>query len=151
MFNKLRNYAGLLSIMDLNTNAITRESYNGFYGDKETFWIGLELTNSPYAIIHHNVLTMGAFVDVTDKADKVGLCGAQIGHLDEFNQLSWMNGGWLENKQDHQSKVAKITHYVQEVEPLYYRWPNPAFNHHCLQVGGTRNKVVELSDSEKAI
>ena len=48
VFNKITHKRGLEAIVDLNRN--WRVTYEYVYGDKDTFWIGLEIAREPYYV-----------------------------------------------------------------------------------------------------
>ncbi|KAK0612564.1 glycosyltransferase family 71 protein [Bombardia bombarda] len=88
---------GLLHISWQNSFPV-RESitYKITYGDKETWWFGLELAGATYEFEKH----YGAIVgwEETDEEGRRKVCSFVIAHVDEKDQLLWYNGGLLKNK-----------------------------------------------------
>lgn len=103
---------GLMHICWQNSLPV-RESitYKVTYGDKESYWFGLELTGSGYEFEKHYGAMLG-WEDVNtdhheedddpkkvaDNANKTKICSFTIAHLDEDDKLLWYNGGLLKNK-----------------------------------------------------
>lgn len=91
---------GLLHICWQNSYEVREEvTYKLTYGDKESWWMGFELSGSAYEMEEH----YGAIVGwedtiVTDPAARK-VCSFVIAHFDEKNKLLWYNGGLLKNKQ----------------------------------------------------
>jgi alpha 1,3-mannosyltransferase len=67
-------------------------TYTHIHGDKETYWLGLELTEVPYVFAEHYAAALG--VEVGEKS----VCGSHQAHLDEKGKLIWFNGSLLKNK-----------------------------------------------------
>jgi hypothetical protein len=107
--------AGLLHTAWQNTRAVRDEvTFKLTYGDKESWWLGLELSGSGYRFEDHygGIVGWGETFTV-DKADKEGkneegkegeveeqakVCSFVIAHADENDELLWYNGGLLKNK-----------------------------------------------------
>ncbi|KAM7193314.1 mannosyltransferase putative domain containing protein [Rhypophila sp. PSN 637] len=108
---------GLLHICWQNSFPV-RESitYKITYGDKESYWFGLELTGAGYEFEKHYGAMLGWENDIDtdhhedeeqkegeDKGEdpnknKTRICSFTIAHLDEDDKLLWYNGGLLKNK-----------------------------------------------------
>ncbi|KAL7900912.1 glycosyltransferase family 71 protein [Trichoderma sp. SZMC 28014] len=88
---------GLLHIAWQNTYAVREEvSYKITYGDKETWWLGLELAGSSYEFEKHYGSIIG-WGKEDDKENKT-VCSFVIAHTDEEDKLLWYNGSLLKNK-----------------------------------------------------
>ncbi|PTB67804.1 glycosyltransferase family 71 protein [Trichoderma citrinoviride] len=88
---------GLLHISWQNTNDVRDEvSYQITYGDKETWWLGLELAGSRYEFEKHYGSIVGW--EKEDDADAKAVCSFVIAHPDEEDKLLWYNGSLLKNK-----------------------------------------------------
>ncbi|KAL6860939.1 glycosyltransferase family 71 protein [Trichoderma novae-zelandiae] len=88
---------GLLHVAWQNTNDVRDEvSYKITYGDKETWWLGLELAGSTYEFEKH----YGSIVGWEKEGDseKKAVCSFVIAHTDEEDKLLWYNGSLLKNK-----------------------------------------------------
>jgi alpha 1,3-mannosyltransferase len=88
---------GLLHIAWQNTYDVREEvSYKITYGDKETWWLGLELAGSNYEFEKHygSILGWGKEDDHENKT----VCSFVIAHVDEEDKLLWYNGSLLKNK-----------------------------------------------------
>ncbi|KAI8914390.1 mannosyltransferase putative-domain-containing protein [Gorgonomyces haynaldii] len=137
VFNKMRNFVELLMITYLNSALITPESYHGFHGDKETFWLGMAMLETPYSIDNHDPLTFGHYAP---KIDPERLCSAQMIHQDEDGKFFWVHGGVMKDKIDIFGEMQSFTHYV--VETAHHEFPS---NVVCT-VLGTKFRPEEHAD-----
>ena len=89
---------GLLHVCWQNTQSVRRDwTYKMGYGDKESWWFGLELSDADYVFESH----YGAVLGKTQPAAKEStekVCGFTIAHTDEDDELLWYNGSLLKNK-----------------------------------------------------
>ncbi|KAG0001506.1 hypothetical protein BGZ80_002107 [Entomortierella chlamydospora] len=94
LINKKTRFPGLISICKMN-DKWERDlySYRVFYGDKETFWIGFEMVQEPYAFMRNYAGAIGELRP--DNAQSV--CGALL-HQDHQGNPLWWNGGLYRNK-----------------------------------------------------
>lgn len=93
---RLSLFTGLLHVSWQNTKAVRDETtYKMTYGDKESWWFGLELCGTPYAFEDHYAAVIGY---ITEKGGKEDVCGFTIAHVDEGEKLFWFNGSLLKNK-----------------------------------------------------
>lgn len=92
--------AGLLHICWQNSYDVREEvTYKITYGDKETWWMGFELSESTYEMEEHYGAIVGWEEPVGEDTDLKKVCSFVIAHLDNKNELIWYNGGLLKNKQ----------------------------------------------------
>lgn len=103
---------GLLHVAWQNTYDVREEvSYKITYGDKETWWFGLELSGATYAFEKHYGSMVGWFKDkVNDSVERI--CSFVIGHVDVRDDLIWYNGGLLKNKKVDPKEFGLPTHTV---------------------------------------
>ncbi|KAH8901940.1 hypothetical protein BR93DRAFT_954223 [Coniochaeta sp. PMI_546] len=72
-------------------------TYRITYGDKETWWMGLEMAGADYEMARH----YGGIVGWEERHAEDGspkVCSFVIAHVDEADRLLWYNGGLLKNK-----------------------------------------------------
>ncbi|GKT40632.1 putative alpha-1,6-mannosyltransferase MNN10 [Colletotrichum spaethianum] len=94
---RLEVLMGLLHVAWQNTYDVREEiTYKVAYGDKETRWLGFELSGSPYAFEIHYGAMVGWFRDQDQDTQRI--CSFVIGHVDLRVGLIWYNGGLLKNK-----------------------------------------------------
>lgn len=94
VINKARRLPALLSVCKMNSFWERDLSvYQTFYGDKETFYIGFELVQEPYAFIRN----YGGVIGELKPDDDQSICGAQM-HLDYQGRPLWWNSGLVKNK-----------------------------------------------------
>ncbi len=105
---------GLLHVCWQNRVPIREEvTYKMTYGDKETWWFGLELSNAPYAFEAHYGSIIGWLqVDENSKQEKV--CSFTIAHVDEKDVLVWFNGSLLKNKAIDQDTYEVPSHWMMD-------------------------------------
>ncbi|KXH54165.1 hypothetical protein CSAL01_08803 [Colletotrichum salicis] len=103
---------GLLHVAWQNTYDVREEvSYKITYGDKETWWFGLELSGASYAFEKHYGSMVGWLKDkVNDSIERI--CSFVIGHVDVRDDLIWYNGGLLKNKKVDPKEFGLPTHTV---------------------------------------
>lgn len=90
-------FVGLLHIAWQNTYDVREEvSYKLTYGDKETWWLGLELAGSEYGFERHYGSILGW--EKEKNPDEEAVCSFVIAHVDAEDKLLWFNGGLLKNK-----------------------------------------------------
>jgi hypothetical protein len=107
---KLPILTGLLHICWQNTEAVReRVTYRQTYGDKESWWFGLELSGVPYSFEQH----YGAVLGQTENwggEDRV--CSFSIAHVDSSDKLLWFNGSLLKNKAINQAEFLLSTTWM---------------------------------------
>lgn len=98
---RLEVLMGLLHTCWQNTWDVRDDvTYRITYGDKETWWMGMEMTGSTYAMARHYGGIVG-WEETDQRAGKPGkpkVCSFVIAHVDEADKLLWYNGGLLKNK-----------------------------------------------------
>ena len=94
--SRLSILLGLLHACWQNSKTVREEwTYKMGYGDKESWWFGMELSGAEYTFEDH----YGGIVGATKLEDgKTKVCGFTIGHVDEDDKLLWYNGSLLKNK-----------------------------------------------------
>ena len=112
-------FMGLLHVCWQNSYEVREEiTYQITYGDKETWWMGFELSGSTYEMEKHYGAIVGWETKLqpesespeddgepqTDNLTKK-VCSFVIAHVDEQDDLIWYNGGLLKNK-----KIAEMKH-----------------------------------------
>ncbi|KAG6989916.1 hypothetical protein G7Y79_00061g093030 [Physcia stellaris] len=108
VFDKSRTpvLLGLLHICWQNA-AAGREYMNGkVFGDKESYWFGLELCQVPFYFEKHYGNGLGP------RDDEGKICGNAIAHADEKDRLLWFNGALLKNKYQDNKEYGNFTHYM---------------------------------------
>ncbi|KAG0300171.1 hypothetical protein BGZ98_009405 [Dissophora globulifera] len=94
VINKKTRFPGMLAICKMN-GKWERDlySYKVFHGDKETFWVGFEMVQEPYAFMRN----YGGVIGQLREDDDQSVCGAQL-HEDHQGRPLWWNGGLYRNK-----------------------------------------------------
>ncbi|KAL6921470.1 hypothetical protein ACHAPO_004831 [Fusarium lateritium] len=96
--SKISIFTGLLHVAWQNSLAVREEvTYKLGHGDKESWWLGLELSGAPYEFEAHYGSVIG-WGDSPRVHEVTMVCSFGIAHLDAKDQLMWYNGGLLENK-----------------------------------------------------
>ncbi|KAL6858068.1 hypothetical protein ACO1O0_005517 [Amphichorda felina] len=87
---------GLLHTAWQNTLEVRDEvTYKLTYGDKESWWLGLELAGSGYAFEAHYGSILGW---EQESEGETRVCSFVIAHVDDDDKLIWYNGSLLKNK-----------------------------------------------------
>ena len=104
-------------------------TYTHTHGDKETYWLGLELTEVPYVFAEHYAAALGVEVDENR------ICGSHQAHLDEKGKLIWFNGSLLKNK-------ARTPRQFMTADRLRvdgnWHWDLTANHTSCMEEGTTK-------------
>ncbi|RAK81595.1 uncharacterized protein BO72DRAFT_444559 [Aspergillus fijiensis CBS 313.89] len=98
---------GLLHVCWQNSFEVREETtYKITYGDKESWWFGLEVAGAEYAFSpHYGGIVGWEREDEVDESGVVvpgtgggGVCSFVIAHVDARDRLLWYNGSLLKNK-----------------------------------------------------
>lgn len=134
---------GLLHVGWQNSHDVREEwTYKITYGDKETWWIGFEATESTYAFSPHYGGIVGWLAPTKEEIElaeaekkkqeeeseqetnnarrdgkpqpkpEVRVCSFVIAHVDQIDKLLWYNGGLLKNKIVNQTAFEVPTHWM---------------------------------------
>ncbi|KAI9005827.1 mannosyltransferase putative-domain-containing protein [Phycomyces nitens] len=116
VINKKKALLGLLSTCKMNDKQERdKVSYQYAHGDKETFWIGFEMVQTPYAFIKSYGAVIGG---LGDGGDPTMVCGNQL-HLDIDQEPLWWNGGLLRDKNKWPDRYLTFTHFSQGVDWVF--------------------------------
>ncbi|GAB1201319.1 hypothetical protein APSETT444_010710 [Aspergillus pseudonomiae] len=141
---------GLFHICWQNSYEVREEvTYKITYGDKETWWLGLELTGASYEFSGHYGGIVGW--DQVDSRGRHKVCSFVIAHVDAKNRLLWYNGSLLKNKvKSSMANEYEIpTHWMIDAE-----WEKGARKEDmsCMKRGEVRNLTqYEFSIMERSI
>ena len=139
---------GLMFATWMNTKDVREEiTYKIFYGDKESFWLAMELSGFEYSFQPWYAGTMGTVTDQdgqpADLKSAVEICGTHMLHLDYLGQKPfWINGGIYEHKDSPETGYAVMSHYwvgntssIRLTQPKWY-WVKG--NVACLKETGVK-------------
>lgn len=146
---------GLVFAAWMNTKAVRDQvTYRTFHGDKETFWLAMELSGLDYFFqpwYAGNVGTISQQQPQGGEADppateEVQICGSHMLHLDRLGETPfWTNGGLYAHKAQPELGYAEMTHYMAGglggVRPEW-SFPNP--DNACLNGTGARPLPEEI-------
>lgn len=94
--SRLPVFMALLHVCWQNMKPVREETtYKMTYGDKESWWFGLELCDVPHFFEKHYGAVLG---ENRLRHNKEDVCGFTIAHVDEKEKLIWYNGSLLKNK-----------------------------------------------------
>lgn len=108
---------GLMFTTWMNTKDVRDQvTYRTFHGDKETFWLAMELAGLDYYFQPWYAGMVGTITEdqpTSDLAkDHVEVCGRHMVHLDHLGEPFWLNGGIYDNKDHPAGGNAVLTHYL---------------------------------------
>lgn len=110
--SRLDVFMGLLHVAWQNTHAVRDEvTYVITYGDKESWWLGFELSGAGYSFERHYATMIGWPQDKTEESME-RICSFVIGHLDDRDEVLWYNGGLLKNKRLDPLEFGLPTHMM---------------------------------------
>ena len=137
-FDKQRHFYGLLAACKMNAKKEREEvTYKEFYGDKESFWLGMEMAGESYTSLQPTAGAIGRSM-IDETTGGMAACG-RIGQFDRMGRPLWFNGGIVWDKHDpiRRNYLMQFSHFGQEGA-----WN---FTTGCV-VNGT---VSELNPTEK--
>ncbi|KAL0935447.1 glycosyl transferase [Colletotrichum truncatum] len=143
---RLDVFLGLLHIGWQNSYIVRNSwTYKITYGDKETWWMGLEMTGSKYSFSRHYGGMVGWRIPMKgEQTDMTQVCSFVIAHVDELDTLLWYNGGLLKNKMGNVTEFEVPTHWM-----IDQQWVKGARKKDMSCMVGTNPR--ELTDNEKNI
>lgn len=149
---------GLIFATWMNTKIVRDEvTYQNFHGDKETFWLAMELSGFEYFFHPWYAGTVGkANVEGLrvnrngSFTEDVEICGKHMLHLGHSGTTPfWLNGGIYEDKDDLSKGYAEMTHFwvhdYKTQQQLNTGWYWIENNIGCIKEKGVR----ALSDDMK--
>ncbi|KAI1613744.1 mannosyltransferase putative-domain-containing protein [Exophiala viscosa] len=100
--SRLGVFIGLLHIAWQNTKDVREAyTYTQGYGDKESWWFGFELTETPYSMEPHYAAIVGHVKLNQQGHEEKRVCSFTIAHVDHRDRLLWFNGSLLRNKENN--------------------------------------------------
>jgi hypothetical protein len=133
VIDKLRHIAGLLAACLLNAPGPLKDMIREeTHGEKETFWIGLEMANEPYSFMPNLPGALGT-LHKNDADGVMEVCG-KLAHFGRDGDLLWFNDAIAMGKlpdDDTIREVSDFTHFARESEGV---WENLCLRgkHHKL-------------------
>lgn len=141
VMDKKKSLLGLLSTCKLN--GITERDevvYKHVHGDKETFWIGYEVMQTPYAFVKSFGAVIGGMGRGGEDGEPTQVCGVHL-HLDTEEVPFWINGGLYRNKHKQGTlEYLNFSHFAQGED-----WE---FATHCIK---DTDKISELSPEQRNV
>ena len=140
---KLNVLIGLLHTCWQNSAPIRNDiTYKIFYGDKESYWIGMALTKVPYVFEQNWAGIAGELREIDGKKQ---VCGNTISHSsDKDRSLIWYNGSLLRDKSRNLKKYM-VPQY--QIIGGQCGWINDFDLHFCCHGAD----ILELTSSERDI
>ncbi|KAB5539432.1 mannosyltransferase putative-domain-containing protein [Coniochaeta sp. 2T2.1] len=149
----VRALLGLIFAAWMNTKTVRKQvTYQTFHGDKETYWLAMELSGFEYFFQPWYAGNLGVARNVSSKTPgaepKAEVCGTHMLHLDQLHKTPfWINGGLYDHKNEPERGFAEMTHYISgHASGRGPQWSFPRDNVACLNGG----EVTELSDEIRA-
>jgi hypothetical protein len=98
----------------MNTKEVReKETYSHVLGDKETYWLACELSNTPYYFQPDYAGSIGTLEPAQGNPATSKICSAHILHMDHTGEMPfWFNGGLLLNKALPGNDLVTLTHYI---------------------------------------
>ncbi|GAB5593839.1 hypothetical protein Unana1_08739 [Umbelopsis nana] len=137
VIDKRKSILGLLSTCKMNDKRERDEvTYEHVHGDKETFWVGYEMVQTPYAFVNSYGAVIGG---LGDGGEATRVCGNQL-HLGVDRRPWWWNGGLLRDKNRWPDRYMMFTHFAEGED-----WH---FETSCII---EEDRIRELTAQEKAL
>ncbi|KAJ3330154.1 hypothetical protein HDU76_006306 [Blyttiomyces sp. JEL0837] len=131
---------GLLAACKLNGFYEREVTYKKVYGDKETFWFGMELNRIPWSFTP----SKGAYAGAIGFNIHGKVCGHNL-HVDESHQPFWFNGGVIRHKPENPPRYFDISWWIYDLgdSRVQGRWkPN---------IDGTDQACLKYLDDDDMI
>lgn len=149
VWNKKKRLTGLLAACKLNgKEERERVTYKTFYGDKESFWIGLEMAGESWGELE---TVPGVIGDShRNKSGKLTACG-RILHFDSQGQPLWFNGGVIKDKhkESERKTLMNFTHFAREGK---WEFETSCLDHDVTPINGalkdTLQDLMKLYESQ---
>lgn len=124
VMNNIDHYYGLLAICALNTPGLKEPIRANTHGEKETFWMGMEVAGESYEFMPGMPGSIGRIETKGRRASrKPQICG-HLAHFDRIGNMLWFNDGLASSKRESDEfairQAATLTHYGREGE--HGRW-----------------------------
>lgn len=105
-----RTVMSLLFTARMNTKYIRdKETYVHVLGDKETYWLATELSNTPYYFQQE----YAGLTRILKPASMSKICSTHILHMDYTGEMPlWFNSGLLLNKTSEGEELGTFTHFI---------------------------------------
>ncbi|KAG9247960.1 mannosyltransferase putative-domain-containing protein [Calycina marina] len=108
---RLPIFTSLFHVCWQNTKAVRdNTTYKMTYGDKESWWFGMELCGVPYSFEKH----YGAMIGHLRGPGSKDVCSFTIAHADQKERLLWFNGSLLKNKHMDKKTFEVPTHWMAD-------------------------------------
>ncbi|KAF2666135.1 hypothetical protein BT63DRAFT_50522 [Microthyrium microscopicum] len=123
---------GLIFATWMNKKQVREEvTYKLYHGDKETYWIAMELANVEYFFQPWYAGSIGNIgqqsTDYDSATTDIIICGKHMLHLDSLGQKPfWFNGGIYDNKDSPEQGFGAMTHFwtgIKDAPPQWYWVP----------------------------
>lgn len=126
-------------------------TYRNTHGDKETYWMGMELSGVEYSFADWYGGVIGARRNLTVEKGRQGVCGSVIAQADEGGKLLWFNGGLVRAKNDKEG-MRNFMDVEGEDKGLWvldgkWRWNGDRWDLACMEGG----EVKGLSERERMV
>ncbi|PQE06041.1 hypothetical protein CJF30_00005000 [Rutstroemia sp. NJR-2017a BBW] len=132
---------GLLHACWQNTWQVRdKVTYRQTHGDKETYWMGMELSGVGYTFAEFYGGALGHAVR-NATTGRTEVCGSTIAHVDERKELLWLNGGLVRRKDGKEGERV----FVDEGFKYWvlggtgrWRWTEVGWDMACMEGGKVR-------------
>eukprot|EP00833_Pecoramyces_ruminatium_P016953 jgi/Orpsp1_1/1190985/evm.model.d7180000082675.1 len=140
VIHKTKTLLGLLNVCKLNEKIIRQDVvYRKVYGDKETYWIGFDMSRQPYYMSHKPCAFVGEVTtdDINSSSDDRRICG-HTAHSLENGKLIFWNGHIVKDKNIGMYKEELIKFEAYAFEDEDNDW---SINLACLNLRDTKEPI----------
>jgi len=126
VINKTKNILGLLNVCKLNEQKVRDDVvYKYVHGDKETFWIGFDMSRQPFNMIPKPSVMVGELSvgEAGDEPDERQICG-HVGHTTRDGKVLFWNDHIVKDKNNEKYKDRLLRFEAYFVEDGEGEWPN---------------------------
>ncbi|KAI9330513.1 mannosyltransferase putative-domain-containing protein [Obelidium mucronatum] len=139
-------FLSLLYACKMNSLEVRKETYTHMWGDKETFWLSMELLRIPFKFAP----SFGGVVGYKDVKGSM-VCGSNF-HVDEDMKPFWWNGGILIKKGAKPDLTMRFEVAAFDSERDVLKWEKETETvPFCFKPLFPKKEVMELTEAEKRV
>ncbi len=146
VWNKQHRLFGLLAACKMNAWVERTQFYDVFLGDKEAFWLGLELVRETFTDMQQSTPAAIGILEPNGPSSGEWVCSTHIFHLDREGRPLWFNAGIVADKYSDKHELknfpGQFTHWAVEGVWVWNTHNIPCLNGTVRPLGGTLSALI---------
>jgi len=140
---RLNVLMGLLHVCWQNSKEVReKETYEWTHGDKESYWLGFELSGVPYRFAEEYGGAIGY------SSGNGSVYTSQIAQVDQYKKLLWVNGSLMKKKTDYGGEHSR-EYYIPNKWMLGGNWTWTYMGEYMAMMNGS--KEIDITRAERDI